>query len=202
MVLESRHLVGLFLLVVVMCTIFFTLGYVMRGARMDTHVSAAAPVGTASKPADSSSAPAAQPNAPPAASNPSNWDFYRSPEAKKAPDSLEPAKPAPSPAAKSSAPHNDLAGSTGKPAPPTKKLPTAPSIPKGAFVLQVAALTRTGDALALAESLQKKGYSAYVLTPAGDKYYRVQVGPFNSVAKAEAAKEALERAGFKTILRK
>jgi cell division septation protein DedD len=69
-------------------------------------------------------------------------------------------------------------------------------------VLQVAALTRENDALALAEALQQKQYSAFVLTPAGDNLYRVQVGPYADAKSADAAKRSLEREGFKAIVRR
>src|ERR1700683_5161375 len=43
-VLESRHLVGLFLGVVLLCAVFFTLGYVM-GRTQFAHVNANSPAG-------------------------------------------------------------------------------------------------------------------------------------------------------------
>jgi cell division septation protein DedD len=78
----------------------------------------------------------------------------------------------------------------------------APLIPRGAIVLQVAALTRDTDALALAEALQEKEYPAFVLTPSADNLYRVQVGPYADAKSAEIAKRSLEREGFKTITKR
>jgi cell division septation protein DedD len=86
------------------------------------------------------------------------------------------------------------------PAPAHAKTTTsAPLIPSGAYLLQVAALARQDDALALAGSLQKKHFAAYVQTPQKDKYYRVQVGPFKDQKSADAAKKGLEGAGFKAF---
>jgi cell division septation protein DedD len=76
---------------------------------------------------------------------------------------------------------------------------STPPIPGGAFVLQVAAFQRQDDALAIAGSLQKKHYAAYVQTPTKDKYYRVQVGPFKDQKTADAAKKGLEGEGFKAF---
>jgi cell division septation protein DedD len=76
---------------------------------------------------------------------------------------------------------------------------TAPLVPAGAVILQVAALEKQDDALALATSLQKKHFSAYVQTPRKDKFYRVQVGPFKDQKSADAAKKGLESAGFKAF---
>ncbi len=93
-VLESRHLIVLFLGIVLLCGVFFTLGYVIGHNQYDGAVHAAeAPeaippiVHKASKPPASNSAPATTPG--PANSE---WDFY----SKNASNHLEPAeKPAP-----------------------------------------------------------------------------------------------------------
>ena len=78
----------------------------------------------------------------------------------------------------------------------------APFVPKGAIILQVAALTKEGEALALAEALQKKKFPAFVLTPRADQYYRVQVGPYADVQSANGARRGLENEGFKAIVRR
>lgn len=77
-----------------------------------------------------------------------------------------------------------------------------PPIPKGATVLQVAALVREADALALAQALQQKKFPAFVLTPGDDHFYRVQVGPYGDAQSANAARQALEDQGFKSIIRR
>lgn len=73
---------------------------------------------------------------------------------------------------------------------------------KGAIVVQVAALTRESDALAMADAVQQKKFPAFVVTPTTDNFYRVQVGPYPDQQSAETAKHALERAGFKTIIKR
>src|ERR1700685_4519059 len=92
-VLESRHLVSLFLGVVLLCGVFFTLGYVMGHNQYGGPVHAADSL--------ESGAPSVRPSAKPreigpppaAAPNPANneWDFY----SKKNDDRMDPvAKPA------------------------------------------------------------------------------------------------------------
>jgi len=81
------------------------------------------------------------------------------------------------------------------------KTPSAPRISGGAYTLQVSALTKEADALELAARLQKKKFPAFVLSPQGDKYYRVQVGPYTDPKAAEAARKGLEDAGFKPIVK-
>ena len=78
-VLESRHLVGLFLGVVLLCAVFFTLGYVMGRTQFGGPVHAAGsldrgaplPLAPAAKPSDKDKAAQS-----PAAPAPGEWDFY------------------------------------------------------------------------------------------------------------------------------
>ncbi len=198
MVMESRHLLGVFLGIVVLCGVFFTLGYVMGRTQYDTSVRAA----TASQPKPVG-AVAPGTGAKPATSVPaaSDWNFYRAGEAKSAPAPLKP-----EPVAKSST----ISSASSKPATPAPKPASnhrasklrPPLIPRGAIVLQVAALTRENDALALAEALQQKEYPAFVLGPAGDNLYRVQVGPYADTGSADKARRSLERDGFKAITKR
>jgi cell division septation protein DedD len=238
-VLESRHLVGLFMLLVVIFGIVFTLGYLLGRSQYDSRLRAA--IG---KPADAdppAAAPAPKskgkaentgavplvsrdwsapkpgagstftPNASREAWSPpkddaapsqrgSDWDFYHSAEPKTTEDHLQPPKktvaaaqpPAPRPAA------------APKPlAPPrTSASAGAPLVAKGAIMLQVAAVQREGDALALAQALQQKKFPAFVITPGTDKYYRVQVGPYADAQSATNARHDLEAKGFKSIVKR
>ena len=72
----------------------------------------------------------------------------------------------------------------------------------GAIVLQVAAVTRQGDALSMAEALQRKKIPAFVVPPSSDHFYRVQVGPYRDERAADAARAALDHAGFKAIIKR
>jgi cell division septation protein DedD len=76
-----------------------------------------------------------------------------------------------------------------------------PRIPRGAFLLQVAALKGEGDALALTDALQQKQFPAFVVTPMGDNLYRVQVGPYADAQSVNLAKLSLEREGYKAIIK-
>ena len=204
-VLESRHLIVLFLGIVLLCGVFFTLGYVIGHNQYDGAVHAAeapevnAPiVHKASKPPASDSASATTPG--PANSE---WDFY----SKNVGNHLEPAeKPAPA-AAPTAAPANKETSAPATATESTKAIPVAarfqpPRMLKGAIVLQVAAVTHQSDAVAMADALQRKRFSAFVLAPSGDNFYRVQVGPYRDERNAESAKNALERAGFKSIIKR
>jgi DedD protein len=221
-VLESRHLVGLFLGVVLLCGVFFTLGYVMGRTQYGGAVHAADVLnGSApSAPASSKSKPApAAKNAPAPVPDNGGWDFYDN--KKSASDHLEPA-PAPAvapatPATKSAtkAPATVPAvatKTTNTPPPaatktvaaPTPKQPARfqpPALNKNSIVLQVAAVKLQRDALEMADAIQQKKFPSFVATSPADNFYHVQVGPYPDMAAAENAKRALEQLGFKPIIK-
>ena len=74
----------------------------------------------------------------------------------------------------------------------------------GAFVVQIAAVTREEDAAALAGALRRKNYSVFVVNnPAvHDKFYHVQVGPFANLQDAEAMKVKLTGEGYNPIVKR
>ena len=201
-VLESRHLVGLFLGVVLLCGVFFTLGYVMGKTQYGGLVHAAEALSRTS-PDRAAERPVPAPPAGDAAPANGEWDFYSKNNNN---DRLQPA-------AKPSA---SVAHNGGEPATPVRTTPSAtsaktvptsarfdaPRMSKGSVVLQVAALTHQGDALAMADMLQQKRFPAFVVAPTSDNFYRVQVGPYADPKAAESAKTALDRAGFKAIIKR
>jgi len=77
-----------------------------------------------------------------------------------------------------------------------------PVTPRGAILLQLGAFAHERNALALAEALRQKKFPAFVLTPNRNHYYRVQVGPYADTESAERSKRALEREGFKAIIKR
>jgi DedD protein len=209
-VLESRHLVGLFLLLVVIFGVVFTLGYLLGRSQYDAGLRAA--VGAppdADPPAASVSTKAKnkpQDPGPLPSQNNSDWDFYHSAEPKKTEDHLQPPPKAVTPAKAPAAPKPVskpavVAAKSEGPAKNSSPL-NAPLIPKGAIMLQIAALEHQEDALELAQALQQKKFPAFVITPSGDKYYRVQVGPYADAKSATTAREDLEAKGFKSIVKR
>ena len=211
-VLESRHVIGLFLVMMLLSACFFTLGYLMGRDQYGSPVRAAtdffnkpeksvSPKPEANSKRVSNSAPVAAPTDTTPPPN-SDWEFYHAGDSKKPEDHLKPvvATPAAAPARKNSP---VLVRTTAPPktAGAPAKTPSGPLIPGGAYTLQVAALTKEADALELATRLQKKKFPAFVLSPQADKYYRVQVGPYVDPKAADAARKGLEGAGFKAIVK-
>jgi cell division septation protein DedD len=206
-VLESRHLVSFFLGVVLLCGVFFTLGYVMGHNQYGGPVHAAESPengATSVRPSVKPKPVNASPGAAPAPAN-NEWDFY----AKKNDDHMDPvAKPSVNPAAPSAAVATRVPSSVQvspaanvKTVPPAARL-EAPRMVKGSLVLQIAALTRESDALAMADALQQKHFPSFVVTPSTDNFYRVQVGPYQDERSAESAKSALDQAGFIAIIKR
>ncbi len=195
-VLESRHLVGLFLGVVLLCGVFFTLGYVMGRTQFGGSVHASDALIGESHPASPKPNEAEKAPAPAAG----EWDFYGK---EKKNDNLEAppvATKAPAPAA--SAPAKSSGPVSVVPAKSVAPRFQPPALSKTAIVLQVAALRRQSDALEMAEAIQQKRFPSFVVTPGADNLYRVQVGPYQDVAAAESAKHALEQFGFKPIIKR
>jgi len=200
-VLEGRHVIGLFMLMLLFSGVFFTLGYVMGRNQYDGQVRAAsnprtllpAPVPIKPERTDSSARRSnnrsdSDPSTDTTSQPNSDWSFYNSGKSASPDDNFKPWSPAPRAVS---------ASAKGR----SPKSAALPAIPAGSYTLQVAALRRESDALTLAAHLQKKKFPAFVAAPQADKYYHVQVGPFADQKSADAAKKGLEGAGFKAIVK-
>lgn len=199
------------MLLVVIFGVVFTLGYLLGRSQYDTKVRAAAGTSLTEEPVSNTLMPKANPKPEPkpeseAAQVPkknSDWDFYHSADPQAASDHLQPPPKAVTPSkAPMKAPKP--AGGTLRASNIDKtSLGTdGPLIPKGAIMLQVAAVLHQDDALALAQALQQKKFPAYVITPGADKLYRVQVGPYPDNQTATSARQELEAKGFKSIIKR
>ena len=194
--LESKHVIGLFMLMLVFSGVFFTLGYVMGRSQYDGQVRAegrsfgSGPRSVQPKPepvAKSNSRLPSDPSSDVPSQPDSDWTYYKSARSSTPEENLKPVSSAP----------------PARPVSPAKGRNAKSSAAQlsGGYMLQVAALRRESDAQALAVHLQKKKFPAFVASPRGDKYYRVQVGPYADQKSAEAARKGLEGAGFKAIVK-
>jgi cell division septation protein DedD len=211
-VLESRHVIGLFLLMLLFSGIFFTLGYVMGRSQYDGQVRAS------TAPRDGVIDPLVAPKPLPgkhgnaasqvtvtgsaktsanetAAQNNPGWDMHDFETPKKDAARLEPG-------VSSAVQKNSPASVKNTSAVSTQRSnPKAPLVPAGSYTLLVAAVTNQADALDLAARLQRKKFPAFVLSPQEDKFYRVQVGPYADQKAADVARRGLDTAGFKAIVK-
>jgi len=218
-VLESRHLVGLFVMMVVIFGVVFLLGYELGRNQMGGQVRASQAAGEAG--AQVTPQPISEPGMQPVVPGTPMQPAGRAPAANRSTTAPPPAK-TPATSAKNGTTPSAVSGkaanspnaapgkgqggqassNTGKSALTSNAGPAnSPLIPHGSIVLQVSAMTREVDALREAQELQKKKFPAFVIPPGADRFYHVQVGPYADAKTAEKARAALEQEGFKPIVK-
>ena len=191
--LGTAKLLSLFFGLVIVCAVFFALGYTL-GRKTDSGfpavAGAAAPTGSsAAKPPSSANTSAAP------------MTFYKAVEQKSADSQLTPTG---GDTTASNSPNNAAGKTDGESEAQAAKLPDpmAP-IPGTGYFVQVAAVTKQEDADALVDALKKKQYPAFVAgNSAADKYFRVQLGPFGDIKEAESMRTRLINDGYNPILKK
>jgi len=200
--LGTAKLLGLFFGLVMVCAVFFALGYTL-GRKSDAglgSLNAAASPQTSSNRGKPAGAASGQSNPP--------MTFYKSVEQK---DSNAQLTPANADGGSSNSSPGQSEGSAGTPSGATQAQqspaanppdPMAP-IPMGGYFVQVAAVTKQEDAESLVDALKKKQYPAFVASNSStDKYFRVQLGPFGDIKEAEGMRSRLVNDGYNPILKK
>ena len=199
-VLEGRHVIGLFMLMLLFSGVFFTLGYVMGRNQNDGQVSASTalhgpltrdvlPKSEAAQ-KSASKKPAAEPQADSTAPASGDWEFYHAGDSNKTDDRLKPVvSSAPTPAAAKNGGSTKAASKTSVGTPVT-----------AGWNLQVSATTHEADAMALANTLRRKNFPTFVQPPQGDKFYHVLVGPYADQKALDNARKGLEAVGFKKAI--
>ena len=182
LVLGNKQLLSLFFLVVVLFSVFFSLGYIVGKSVSPASTLAAQPA--SSMPAPSSELPSPLPRAEPPRETPSTR-----------PAELPPAVESPAPAAA-----EPVAASTKAPAADAKA--AAPALVAREMHLQLAAVRVRDDAELMVQNVKKKGYPVMLNSDTRDGWYRVLVGPFTDERAAQEMKAMLERDGFKSILKR
>jgi DedD protein len=69
------------------------------------------------------------------------------------------------------------------------------------FMVQVAAVSKQEDAEILVTALRKKQYPVFIANAAGDPLFHVQVGPFSDKKDAEAMRTRLSGDGYNAIVK-
>ena len=201
--LGTGRLLGLFFGLVVLCAVFFAFGFTLgRNVRTAEASSPPAvaeaasatglPLSSAPKPAagiPASSGDCVSGQDCPQASAPEELTFYKAVEQKTPETKLLPQQntSADIPVLPEKKPVKSAAGRT----------------PAVGYNVQVAAVSRQGDAEALANALRKKQYSVLISTNApADRLFRVQIGPFASQKEAETTRDRLRKDGYNSILKK
>jgi cell division septation protein DedD len=188
--LGTGKMLAIFFTLVAICAVFFGLGFTL--GKNSAHPSLSADSALMTPPAGVRPG-ASKSGAAPANQTQEGMTFYKAvgqkePESQLAKASAPATTPAPQPAVVAEKPQ--------EPAPD----PVAVPVGNGYFV-QVAAVSKQDDALALVDALKKKQYTAFAATP-GDKLFHVQVGPFADIKDAEITRGRLISDGYNPILKK
>jgi len=220
-------LLGLFLLLAAICAIFFSIGFSLgktsghEQAMNDQPAAAgvAADSGTAisSDPKPSAAVATKSDSQPSSANNTSDQGsltFYNAVKQNNnvqqaAAEQKAAAEQATGPKVVAAATPAIVAPATPQPAPASARgsevmSHTSPVTGPGTMVVQIAAVSREDDAVALAGALRKKNYNVFVVNNpvTNDKLYHVQVGPFSTLADAEAMKAKLIAEGYNPIIKR
>jgi len=178
--LGTGKMLALFFGLVILCAIFFGMGFTMGKNSVRS-----APELLPSPSTSSPRTPAASRNSAAPTSAPESH----------ATEQPQPATPASSGTTSAS---NQSAASSA-PDQPAGSISTQPG---QAYYVQVAAVSKQEDAEALVESLKGRQYSAFIASPGSDKLFHVQVGPFSDVKQAEDTRAKLVSDGYNPILKK
>ena len=207
--LGTRSLLGIFFGLVLICSIFFGLGYsVGRGSGQKAAVAAAGPETPAATPNSGLAKPSPGQTLASAETPDANAGTHPSDAPAESAPALEPATteaPAPS---STSAPAATVkpAGfpstvpGTATPASPTLKPAVATVVPNGIMV-QVAAISVPQDADILVDALKKRGYTAAIRNEPQDKLLHVQLGPFASRVEANVMRTKLLADGYNAVVK-
>lgn len=210
--LGTSFIIGIFFALVLICAIFFAFGYSLgrRSALPASGVpESVAAIGTSSKPASGTLAAQSVP-------------AYSSKQASDNADSGVNSDPSSNSALNSNS-KDEQASATASPVVSTTKAPSAvvlptkpavrptpvskpaaaPAATPGANlpIVQVAAISRQGDADMLLAALKRKGYDAAVNQVPQDKLFHIQLGPFPTKKDAEAMRQRLISDGYNAIVK-
>lgn len=180
--LSTSKLLGIFFALVIICGVFFTMGYMLgksTSAGGRTEIVATVPSGNAAgKPSAANKTPEAVPS-PVATNSDAN-------AAGKNPD------------------QTSAQQSSGKTPDQSNPQPTSEEVKNGAgssYMVQVAAVSKSEDAEILVTSLRKKQYPVFIANAPGDPLFHVQVGPFSDKKDADAMRTRLAGDGYNAIVK-
>jgi len=222
--LSMSAILGIFFGLVLLCGLFFGLGYNMRGRQIASAASSDADADNSTNPAFNNFKPAAgspagskptvivAPNSTPStgavagssasAVNSSNSTTHATtPANAAAPATGATATTGPAQVMRLATPAPTHPATTG---PTTSSVPAAaPPAPAatGSFVVQVAAVSHQEDADLLMGALKGRGYAVNERTESQDKLVHIQIGPFSNRKDADAMRQRLMTDGYNAIIK-
>lgn len=226
--LGMGKLLGLFFLLAAICAVFFSIGYSLgkstgreqalndQPASAPTELASTSSAGQDKPSAVLATKASAEPAPKEDSANPTpakTLTFYKA--VQQPGDSAPPAakeihSAAPANTTAATEPSQTTAAKSANQSRPVASIPAsqatrpAPVTGPGTIVVQIAAISREDDAVALAGALRKKNYNVFVVNNpvTNDKLYHVQVGPFTSLQDAEAMKVKLTGEGYAPIVKR
>lgn len=180
--LGTGRLLGLFFGLVIVCALFFGLGFSMgKSSQKSTLTMEQAPTVTMQ-----AQAGAAPKSAGGAVAKPDKPADCSTPDCQ---------------------PEQRQANDAGQTPVVTSTAATAPELNKansgnGSFTVQIAAVSKQEDADALVSALRKKAYPVFIAGNNADKLFHVQIGPFAELKDAESMKAKLTGDGYNPIVKK
>lgn len=175
--LGTGKLLGIFFGLVVVCAVFFTMGYLLGKSSVDgAHTQI---VGTTLSPSSTAGKPSAE------------MKEASIPVPAASPDAGQQNSPAAAPSDSSNA----------SPAPSSTAPADIKSSPSGSFLVQVAAVSKQEDAEILVSALRKKQYPVFIASVPGDPLFHIQVGPFSTQLDAETMRNRLAGDGYNAIVK-
>jgi len=197
--LGTGKMLVLFFGLVALCGLFFGLGFSLGRNSSRPALAGVDPAQTSSelgaRPSAMKSTTAAAPQAG------QGLTFYKAVE-QKDPNAQLASGDAPKDAPAAAPTPSDSAAKEAKDTPPAAPDP-ATALAASSYFVQVAAVSKEDDAQALVDALKKKQYAAFTTNgSATDRFFHVQVGPFNDIKEAEATRAKLIGDGYNPILKK
>jgi DedD protein len=186
--LGTGRLLGLFFGLVIVCAVFFGLGFSMGRNSIKS--------GTTLEEAPAATRPIA--NNPGQKLEPGTPDRTAPSDTQSATANSSDEKQAAAPVV--SSPATTPVANTAPPEMP-RGLPLN-GASTGSYAVQVAAVSKQEDADALVDALKKKSYQVFIASNASDKLFHVQVGPFGDIKDAEAMKAKLTGDGYNPIVKR
>jgi DedD protein len=175
--LGTGKMLGLFFGLVILCAVFFGMGYTMGRSAVKSAPELLPSPSTSSGTRPVGNKPSGTPASGPQAAQ---------------------QQPVQTPDTGASATTNPA--TTAPQSAPASEQPAAQ--PTTGYFVQVAAVSKQEDAEALVESLKGRQYSAIIVSSPADKLFHVQVGPFSDIKDAEATRAKLVSDGYNPILKK
>lgn len=201
--LGTATIVGIFLVLALLCAVFFGFGYSL--GRRSVHPAPVADENatttsesTTAKPSPGLASQAASTSVKPAADPSDSSVPTTDAVAEQSSQASDPVK-AVVPIAKSDQHAEAVAKSAPKPAALVPVAVAPPSV--GIAIVQIAAVSHQEDADVLVTALKRRGYSVTVRHEPQDKLLHVQIGPFATKKEADAMRQRLQADGYNAIVK-